>query len=272
MQNSNFNVQNLKKCFHIDQIQEVSKLLNPRDDFLNKSCKIYFFNKQNSLSVLAKSVNNTYLTTFLSINEIQLFKHVKKNYRKYEWFFGRLLAKIAIIESLKQLNLKIPRFDKIEIVSNSSGMPRFIVHDDVNEKKYLSNSIFFSIAHKFGNVVVASTLQNPVGIDIEKIRTFSHSFGNKFIRNLETDELSVFLKARNRVIDRNYIKTGIWCIKEATSKALGLGLKVDFQDMLIKCIDGKIFCIYDKNEERQMFIASLFEKNDYLTALIQKYN
>ena len=128
--------------------------------------------------------------------------------------------------------------------------------------------INFSISHKKNLIGSIGSLSLPVGIDIEALRHFSPTFSKKIFQPSDLDEYRSFLEASGYDINEDYLKTGIWCLKEATSKAIGLGLSINFKDLGIKYENGKLFVIYDKNHHK--YSADLIKKDSFLVGMVRK--
>ena len=85
----------------------------------------------------------------------------------------------------------------------------------------------FNISHSRGCVAVAVSTQQPIGVDLEYIDPTGNSeVVHDVLTEVERDRL------RRHPADRQWGRfVRIWTAKEACSKALGLGLSLDFQRM-----------------------------------------
>ncbi len=99
----------------------------------------------------------------------------------------------------------------------------------------------FSLAHA-GDYVAAVIDRLPVGIDIERIRTFKESLTNRFF----SEEEQAYLKEPPNEIDERF--TQIWTLKESYLKVTGLGLGFGVGSFFVKRTDEdpNLF-IYEEN-------------------------
>lgn len=266
-------IQELKNSFQIREISGFQDQSLNEESSLDGYCKIYFTNINSKEKRSEKITQSPHLEKILSPNELQILHTFKKGFRKSEWFYGRLLAKLAILECLLKLKFKALKINKIEIVLGSSNKPQFKMDDNVVNSKDLSKiPIHFSISHKEGKIVATATIQRPVGIDIEKIQDFSVTLTKNILKNSDLGEFVSFLKLNQLNTTKNFINTGLWCIKEATTKAIGLGLKVDFKILSVKFENDKLFVIHHRNGEDEKYFAKILSYNEYIIALVMKSN
>ncbi len=91
-----------------------------------------------------------------------------------------------------------------------------------------------------------------IGCDIADILRFEKNFGNiKFNSKVYTDNEQLYIKNKNA-----HTAAGIWCAKEAVSKALGTGFtEFDVKDVeILHTSDGKPYVKLYKEAE------NIFEK------------
>lgn len=134
--------------------------------------------------------------------------------KKAEWLLGRLAAKSAVKDLLKNDNIGMK---DISIKSTRKTPPRCRIRSG-------KGKIFLSISHS-GNAAVAAASKFPIGIDMEFARHFS-----KNLRALVFNK-SDSLNAKK---DAEAYYTSMWCAKEAAAKALGLGTGIDFRRIKLK--------------------------------------
>ncbi len=138
--------------------------------------------------------------------------------RRAEWLLGRVAAKDAVRELLREGGITAVCAADIEIVSEESGQP-------VLSDRWLEDwgpPPHISIAHKDGYAVAfagSSALYAGVGIDIETISERP----DHFIQAAFTPHEQALI-ARAPVETRAVILTQIWCAKEAVGKAIDRGL------------------------------------------------
>jgi acyl transferase domain-containing protein/phosphopantetheinyl transferase (holo-ACP synthase) len=138
--------------------------------------------------------------------------------RRAEWLLGRVAAKDAVRELLREGGIGEVCAADIDIVSEESGRP--VVSDRWLEGWGLPPHI--SIAHKDGRAVAfagSSALYAGVGIDIETIADRP----DNFIAAAFTPHEQALI-ARAPVEHRAVVLTQIWCAKEAVGKAIDRGL------------------------------------------------
>jgi len=258
-------IENLKRKFHVDEDFVFSDQTSPKNITPNDFCKRYLIDLNDSGIKLPDLINQAFLT----VEEQNILEKFSEPYRQKEWFFGRFLAKVAIFECLARLNLELCDLVRIEIYKHTSKKPNFTILDPIlSAMKSLPETTYFSISHKKNLIGSIGSLSLPVGIDIEALRHFSPTFSKKIFQPSDLDEYRSFLEASGYDINEDYLKTGIWCLKEATSKAIGLGLSINFKDLGIKYENGKLFVIYDKNHHK--YSADLIKKDSFLVGMVRK--
>lgn len=99
-----------------------------------------------------------------------------------------------------------------------------IFKDKNNKPIFLNKNLFFNISHSKDYVCCCLAPIN-VGIDIEQPR------------KINQNSLKKFLHKDDKNYNNNCLK--IWNIKEAYSKYLGVGLKLDFASLSINTINEK---------------------------------
>lgn len=159
------------------------------------------------LVTVSKSyLTNKVLSKYFSLNELNSLHPNNSSKQSDE----KLLGRIALKHSFTNNN-----FHKIIIDYSNTGAP-------VIEQ---APKLFCSISHSDDLAVAVSALFK-IGIDIEVIRPHDASL-LEFIACPE--ELKLF-----NISDADALVTYVWVIKEAVSKALGVGIAYPFKDMIIK--------------------------------------
>jgi len=99
----------------------------------------------------------------------------------------------------------------------------FVIEKNRYGKPCLKNfpDLHFNISHTKGAIVCAVS-NNPVGVDIEKIKPFNRSIAEKFFTRKEQE----YLFSKDAGMDIRFCE--IWTKKEAYVKCLGIGMTLPF--------------------------------------------
>lgn len=163
-------------------------------------------------------------------------RRYRKEENKYQLMIGRLLLKEGMYElGLHDFQLKD------------------IYYDEFNCPLW-SDKVNFNIAHSGELVACAFSKKQPVGLDIEKIRTINLADFD-YILN-EVDHQSI-LQANNQY--QAFFK--IWTIKEAVTKAIGRGLAIDVQHIYI-------FDKYALFEKQKWYYQTLHFEGDFAAHIV----
>mgnify|MGYP005774718979 FL=1 len=124
------------------------------------------------------------------------------------------------------------------------------IYKDKNGKPiFLDNKLYFNISHST-NYITCSLSNTNIGVDLEEDRIIKDTLINK-------------IKNKND-IDLDIIQ--IWNIKEAYSKYLGIGLKLDFSKISINEIKKNINLISNiynlKNNNLYLSLCYNIKEND----------
>ena len=155
----------------------------------------------------------------------------------------------------------------IRILDNTPSRPILITPEIPDKKK-----IYFSIAHSHEKIIAIASF-SQIGADIEKIRKFPTRLLKKFLNT--KDILKIFYILSNSKgfrISENEICTTFWCIKEAVSKALGLGLKLDFRKMKLHFRNNKIYVRILNQNENEIYFVKILKEDNYIIAIAKKLN
>jgi phosphopantetheine--protein transferase-like protein len=147
---------------------------------------------------------------YLTKSEIETINH-KPIHKRHLSVAGR----VAVKEIIKNTHKPDIDFQSIEIFNTPSGVPIYKINNKLQKTK-------ISISH-CKDVAIGGILDkaNGFGIDVEKIRYFNESFIKSFISDAEWSQYKKFNESNQKILG-----TLIWSIKEATLKALGLGLRL----------------------------------------------
>ena len=180
------------------------------------------------LNERSKNADLNMLRKPLSIFSISRNDLVEKSLNKS--ILDNILMKNAVINVLKSLNYKKINPLSFLIGRNEKGMP-FINNIDFKNLP----TIYVTSSHK-EDIHIAAASINKIGIDIEKKISFSEALINKvFTRDEIHNSLKIIerlIKDRNE-IDQDLAYTIMFSFKEAVSKALGLGLRLNFKEIKI---------------------------------------
>jgi 4'-phosphopantetheinyl transferase len=172
----------------------------------------------------------------LAPEEHDRFEGFKLEKRRRDFLAGRIAAKRAV-----QKRLGLP-FSRIAILSDDQGAPRIVIGGEAIP------SLFVSITHA-DDLAAAAVGTHPIGIDIELVEHRDDSFVDLVFTPAERLALDRF-DDRARVVEI----TVRWCMKEAISKWLGVGLgepfsrldtlapRVPFSDQGCFSFGGKELC------------------------------
>lgn len=177
----------------------------------------------------AGSVSSTCLyTAFAREGEEErgvLFPREQKRYaalpskKKQDWLLGRIAAKRATAEFLRK-NSELPVSEgMIEIVSD--GAPYAVLHTASASSVVAAH---LSISHSSGYAVAQvgdSSSVRGVGVDLERIRLFSP----ETLRDFLTEREHMLYESLPSSQQAEF-STRLWCLKEAYTKALGVGLLI----------------------------------------------
>jgi phosphopantetheinyl transferase len=135
--------------------------------------------------------------------------------RRRQWLLGRLAAKKAVSQFLKdRLGLELP-LSHVDILKTDQGRP--IVGKLIRDKLIAPLSI--SIAHSGPYAVGLAGIGTGLGIDIEPLDSIYEGF-EKIVLTLDEGAIIHGLPD----FGRNEWLMRLWCAKEAVVKAIGIGM------------------------------------------------
>jgi 4'-phosphopantetheinyl transferase len=162
-----------------------------------------------------------------------------KKYMRWQDRQNHLFSKLLLRKALNNLNLPI---DLLETFSYSK-----------NGKPYVGGTVEFSMSHSWPYAVIAVSIVNKIGIDIEKVQ--QNIDLNNFIDIFTKKEI----QAINQSKDVGEIFFKIWTRKESFLKAIGTGFLIAPKQFacLDKVInhDGKKWSIYDIKFQNDIAIS-----------------
>jgi phosphopantetheinyl transferase (holo-ACP synthase) len=182
----------------------------------------FFYGIQNivDINLQLNEKASAFASSVLTDVEYSIFKKLKIKKRKVEWLSGRIASKQAFVnyaESSNNSNLS----SNISILNNQNRSPYVINHPELN--------LSISHSHEHAVAVIAPF---KIGIDIEKIEPRADALVNYFF----SQEERVIIE--NKPMQKDELLTFFWSRKEAVSKFLKLGGKLNFKK--INTVNNKV--------------------------------
>jgi acyl transferase domain-containing protein/phosphopantetheinyl transferase len=158
-------------------------------------------------------------------------------HRKTEWLLGRLAAKEAVCQFLRdQHDIELWPAD-IEIGTDEHGKP--VVSGDWVNADCAAPLISISHSNGMAAAVAASANKSGVGFDIEYRRVLSQDLAQGM---MQTQEKALFDEIDDEDLDS--WKLRLWCAKEALGKALGRGLMGAPKNLVAQRLDLQNGTVY----------------------------
>lgn len=153
---------------------------------------------------------------FLNDEEEHRLAGFKTEKRRQDWLLGRWTAKHLVQSVLKETTGQEPAFTAITVRNGRNGDPLVLINDNP--------AMSLSISHSNGYAFCAVVQQQswPIGADIEHVEPRSSTFVGDYFTD---DEITRVSQVRGQA--RDMLVNAIWSAKEATLKALRVGLSVD---------------------------------------------
>lgn len=178
--------------------------------------------------------------------EIEFFNSLKNEKRRVEWIAGRIAAKKAYSKFCEKMN--ICKSDNVSVMNNKDRAPYF--------KEFPNLHLSITHCHEYA---VSAVSYNSVGIDLEHIDSGSPHLIKYFFTDKESKSIT-----KESTSDEE-IKASIakyWTRKEAVSKFLKLGMKLNFRS-----IDTTSdYLSIDKNSNEFIKLIS-YKLNDYYLSI-----
>jgi 4'-phosphopantetheinyl transferase len=159
------------------------------------------------------------LSCWLTLEEREIYAALRVPKRRREWLSGRLAAKEAVRRRHRLLGADA--FTRIEILAVTSGRERGRPYYRVDGSSAASFGL--SIAHSGGVAVatLATRLGERIGVDVEHPVEGGPGFESLLLGPCERRRLEDLPgPERRRALSR------LWVLKEAFTKALGIGLRL----------------------------------------------
>lgn len=194
------------------------------------------------------------LYDFLSDDEKERADRLKVELKKKQFIISRSVLRKIISNSINK------PYDEIVFYYTEENKP--FIKDKLNNK-----TIEFNVSHSEQCVLIAVTLDNKVGVDVEKInaKIDFESLSARFFSNKENEFLRSLQESKK--LDAFY---SIWTRKEAFIKATGKGIAYGLDNFSV-CSDNKITSKvdieYEEALEENWFSFELMNIDQYKTAL-----
>lgn len=154
--------------------------------------------------------------------ELEHYQRKRSEKARREWVLSRILAKGAIADFYRRYYGVALKPTEIQIVKDEFGAPSLNILKQVGATKAPS----ISMSHSSGRAVVV--LVPPwrkalAGVDLERVEPRPGRFADDYFTKRER-------KAAQKHEQPDSALTAMWSLKEAASKALGLGTHLDFRN------------------------------------------
>ncbi|MFW9875479.1 MAG: KR domain-containing protein, partial [Candidatus Thorarchaeota archaeon] len=162
-----------------------------------------------------------FLQKYLTAREFDNSKRFRNSKRLIEYFSGILAAKEVYLTYFD----KDATYQDFEIQKDENGKPFYF---SIKENQKIPLYLSISHSHEFSTAIISKKL---VGIDLEIVEPRSSSFYKEVFTDTE----------RQAISEDPRLGTIYWTAKEAFSKAIGEGLKINFRDIELN---------YNKKEQK----------------------
>ncbi len=159
--------------------------------------------------------NPAELSTVLSPVELEQLEKFRMPKKKLQWFSGRYAVKSALFK-YKAAQKQFITLNCIDVINGINSAPYLVQYPELR----------ISITHSYPYCIGAVS-DFPIGIDLEKVIPLRASLINHYFHPNEIKHIST------ETDTDEYNKQAItyWTRKEAVSKLLGLGMKMDFKQI-----------------------------------------
>ncbi len=162
-------------------------------------------------SMLSQRLTDTYLAMIPSGHHASILRYNRWQDRQAT-LFGRLLLLKALQDNYQKIG--ITKFHELQL--SQYGKP------------FIKGGPEFNISHCENIVVLALTRNQPIGIDIEKIRSIDINDFSK-----ELPEVADLFKQHDNA-EANHLFFDCWTRKEAVLKGFGQGLLLPLNNVVLK--------------------------------------
>lgn len=175
---------------------------------------------------LASLIKNHSLNSLFSNREFLVYKKFQNTNRKEEWLYGRFILKDLVNSHFSKKTIE--PLNKIEVVASGRYKPEIVLR---GEKLYVDHSL--SHSKDLFLAVLAKRINVLIGADIEQIRDVKLTSLSYFLNRREIDEIKKLELNKRQALYFQY-----WTIKEATLKALGIGLQGSMKGIVVNAIEN----------------------------------
>lgn len=158
-----------------------------------------------------------------------------KEYKQWRDYHASLLGNLLLKKGLVHLNISTDYLDKINYTEK--------------EKPFVKEGFYFNISHSGKYVVCAISLENELGIDVEKYRPIDFSLFDRFFTQKEWLEINSHHNPNSAFFE-------MWSLKESAIKADGRGTII--LSKTEKLNDNQIVC-----DNQIWYYKKLPVENDY---------
>jgi len=189
--------------------------------------------------VSINQVNKVNKNHYLSLKEMDCYLKTAIEKKQKSFVAGRIACKLACLKSIKNLNMM-----DLEIVNDSEGefkgRPQLFCKQNVLGK--------VSITHSKDLAGATFDTKENIGIDLEYVCKRNIAF-YKF--NFTSKEKDIVGKFNSDDFDK--VVTLFWTAKEAMSKAIGIGLRVDARNFEIDMSFNLLKDFIESDQEQIVF-------------------
>ncbi|MFU8805556.1 MAG: SDR family NAD(P)-dependent oxidoreductase, partial [Bradymonadaceae bacterium] len=169
------------------------------------------------------------LDDILSRDEREAYERLKSPRRRAEWMAARVAAKELVRRRLRDLHGCAINLGDILIIKDTHGAPHIQIVGDFAQLVVPH----LSITHSGGVAIAALAISgggHRLGIDLETIEKRNESFTQTYFL---PEELTLQFESPNGLVDAARLTTALWTAKEAVMKALGLGMHLRPEEIVV---------------------------------------
>jgi len=198
------------------------------------------------------------LDQLVTMPDLEAYHRQKSERRRGEWLAARMAVKGLAGDWLQAQYGVRPTPDALLVVKDEHGAPSLVVRGDFADRFPEARFLTVSLTHS-DNVAMAALAVNPqirIGIDIEKIAPRPDAFADTW---LDASERVLEVRTpEGEIASEDARITALWCLMEATTKALGLGFNLAVSEVIITQIDPDgtaSLAVYGRAAERLVHLG-----------------